>query len=205
MIAVEAPVFADFSAAAGAQFGIMMESAGNTHSTLYAPGGAISLFSIEEGSFIGFFAHFSFLVPAAITNSGDVSLDFYDFLFLGSFTAGPGFKIELGDTFRLNIGAGINVLGLLSSATITHEFYDEYQYSHTMLNIGAGLVVELSFEKIAPFYIALGLTFSYDFLNYSESSSPQGTVKGWTTDYALFAPRPYICFGYHFDDPVGDD
>jgi hypothetical protein len=205
MVFASEAVYADFSAALGPEAGFFWEKAGESEASAAAQafslGGGMSVFSIEDGSFWGFFGHFSFLAPLLLTvNKEDVDLRVYDFLLQAAFLAGPGFRFDMGDTFRLNLGVGAHVLYLVAAAKSDHSFYGEYQYSRSSINLGAGAKAELGFNLSSPLYIALGAVFTFDFLNYSQASSPQHDGGGMASNYMMPAVKAYLCVGWRFDD-----
>ncbi|MDR2490149.1 MAG: hypothetical protein LBD20_01955 [Spirochaetaceae bacterium] len=201
---------AEFSIGGGPEGGFSFEKTAGASSMLIAPGAAVSLFSTPEDSIIGLFFHFSFLFPVLLEKKtggteAKVDLSYYDFLFQASALLGAGFRFDVGGAFRLNLGVGPEIFGLLARAEKKSDLYSAYNYSLSSLNIGIGTVVEISLEALAPFYIALGTVLSYNFLNYTVVSSPNINQNGWAKEYALFSVRPYICFGYHFESSNEDD
>lgn len=201
---------ADFSIAGGPEGGFSFEKTTNASSILMAPGAAVSIYSLPEDSIIGLFFHFSFLFPVHLekktdTTESKVDLSFYDFLFQVSGIIGVGFRFELGDSFRLNLGAGPEIVGLIANAKKQSELYNEYSYALSSLSLGIGTSVEVSLEVFAPFYIALGTVLSYNFLNYTSVTASNFNDDGWAKNYFLFSVRPYICFGWHFEGINGDD
>lgn len=201
---------AEFSIGGGPEGGFSFEKTAGASSTLIAPGAAVAIFSVPEDSIIGLFFHFSFLFPVLLekkagTTENKVDLSFYDFLFQASAMLGAGFRFDVGDTFRLNLGVGPEILGLIANAKKKSDFYNEYNYSLSSLSIGIGAAAEISLEALAPFYIALGTVLSYNFLNYTSVSASNVSEEGWAKNYFLFSVRPYICFGWHFEGIDGDD
>ncbi|MDR0550716.1 MAG: hypothetical protein LBG72_01725 [Spirochaetaceae bacterium] len=196
---------ADFRAALGPEFGFFLENTDGASSQALFTGGTISIISVEDDAFFGFFCGFSFIVPVKLTtNTEKIDLGFYDFVLQSELIIGPCFKFGITDELRLNLGAGLHALYLTASAKQNHEFYGEYKEQHQLFNLGAAAAVELNFDFSSPLYLAFGTAFTYDFCNYSYASAPSYNSGGWTQGYGLLGVKAYICVGWRFED-FGDD
>jgi hypothetical protein len=204
-------VFADFSAAIGGGADFVFEKTQTAQSELVSVGGALSLFSVEEGSVVGCFANFSVFFPISLQKAANgaaaepVDLRAYDFIVQGGLCIGPGFRFDMGDVMRLNLGLGASVQGLVAAGSAANEVYQDRQFSVATVNFGPAAALELTLEIAPPFYIALGIAATYDFFNYSVVSAAAYNTRGWAEDYTMLSLRPYLCIGYHFDDPDFED
>lgn len=175
-----------------------------------SPGLAISSYAFVKDRPIGMFSRTSILFPVLISEKVDgVKYDTkrsdFDFMMQVDLMVGPAFRFPVGEKIEFALGPGIHFLFLSLEQNVNESEGGFTLTSLTMmsLDLGLGLDFNVKFRLGGGYFINLGLSGSFDFLNTSaaEGHFTIGGIEGSLRmkdklrDYTGFSVRPYIAIG----------
>jgi hypothetical protein len=176
----------------GFEFGNYIERRAEGTDYTGAPGFNLRSYSFDDARNVGFFFHWSFLVPVV----GDYT-EFgsrYDFIF------GPGFRYGFSDNLTLHFGVGLD--WMIGGGKYTEDSVD---YSRSLTAWGIGGDIALKFDLTDSVYINAGAALSCFFLGnesrsktYKEGDDTTVIIQlsdGKIQDFVSFGIKPYLCIG----------
>jgi hypothetical protein len=150
---------------------------------------------------IGIFTNMGLLLPYKNPLATNTIGNDFNQVVSGEFLMGPAFRYHINEELKLYYGFGIN----LSVFNFFNKVSDDDKFWDQRLGIGIGGDVGLKYDIADKFYINIGTTLVYNFLNYrvAESTSDNWTTTrrdsaGWVNNFSMVGIRPYIAFGVNY-------
>jgi hypothetical protein len=165
-------------------------------------GANISGYGFWNQKNIGIFINYGFLFPSVhnMQNNFNPLTTQMDFLF------GVGFRHNFNERLKLHYGIGLSYLfsSFMDRTDINNKFLDN------RFGLGIGGDIGIKYDITDVIYFDFGLTFAYNFVNYSASRSTTDNwtntkheFSGWVNNSSMIGIKPYIAIGFNYYQEKG--